>query len=40
MVVVGKPGDAQLLPENLRAREQPNDRRPLTDTVRAGAFSF
>jgi nitroreductase len=40
MAVVGKPGDAQLLPENMRAREQPNDRRPLAETVRAGAFSF
>jgi nitroreductase len=40
MAVVGKPGELQQLPENLRAREQPNDRRPLADTVRAGAFSF
>jgi nitroreductase len=40
MAAVGKPGDAQQLPENLRAREHPNDRRPITETVRAGAFSF
>jgi len=40
MAVVGKPGDVQQLPENLRAREQPNERRPIAETVRAGAFSF
>ena len=40
LAVVGKPGDVQQLPENMRAREQPNDRRPIAETVRAGAFSF
>jgi nitroreductase len=40
MVVVGKPGEAALLPENLRARERPSDRRPLQDSVREGPFSF
>jgi nitroreductase len=40
IAVVGKAADAQQLPEDLRAREQPNDRRPLADTVRAGPFSF
>ena len=40
MAAVGKPGDVQQLPENMRAREQPNDRRPIAETVRAGAFSF
>jgi nitroreductase len=40
MAVVGKPGDPQLLPESVRAREQPNDRRPVGETVREGPFSF
>ena len=40
IAVVGKAADAQQLPEDLRARERPNDRRPLADTVRAGPFSF
>ena len=40
MAVVGRPGDALLLPENLRAREQPNDRRPVSQSVREGWFSF
>jgi nitroreductase len=40
MAVVGKPGDAQLLPESLQAREQPNDRRPVSQSVREGLFSF
>lgn len=40
MAVVGKPGEVQQLPEHLRAREQPSDRRPLAETVRAGLFSF
>lgn len=40
MAVVGKPGDALLLPENLRRREQPNDRRPVSQSVREGYFSF
>jgi hypothetical protein len=38
MVVVGKPGDAALLTENLRAR--PNDRRPVGRTVCEGPFRF
>jgi nitroreductase len=40
MAVVGKPGDAGLLTENLRARERPNDRRPVTQTVCEGPFNF
>jgi hypothetical protein len=40
MAVVGKPGDAALLPENLRSRERPNDRRPVSQTVCEGLFSF
>jgi nitroreductase len=40
MAVVGIPGDAALLPGTLQAREQPNDRRPVSDSVREGAFGF
>jgi nitroreductase len=40
MAVVGKPGDKSLLPEKYQQRENPNDRRPLQDSVREGAFSF
>jgi hypothetical protein len=29
-----------MLPENLRAREQPSDRRPLHDSVCEGPFGF
>jgi nitroreductase len=40
MAVVGKPGDKSLLPEKYQQRESPNDRRPLAESVREGAFSF
>jgi nitroreductase len=38
MIAVGHPGRAEDLPEKLRAREQPNDRRPLSEIVFAGRF--
>jgi nitroreductase len=37
-VAVGKRGDPATLPEWARLREKPNNRRPLTDLVREGAF--
>jgi hypothetical protein len=40
MAVVGKPGDTQLLPESVRSREQPNDRRPVSQSVCEGPFNF
>ena len=40
MVVVGNPADAAVLPENLQAREHPNDRRPVSASVREGPFDF
>ena len=40
MAVVGKPGDKAALPEGLRARELPSDRRALTEIAREGRFSF
>jgi len=35
-VAVGRRGDAQLLPEDLAAREQPSDRKPLAKVARQG----
>jgi nitroreductase len=35
-VAVGRRGDAQLLPEDLAAREQPSDRKPLAEVARQG----
>lgn len=40
MVVVGKLGDKSLLSEQLQAREKPNDRRPLEETICEGPFSL
>jgi nitroreductase len=40
MAAVGRPGPKELLPEKLQARETPNDRRKLSDSVREGRFSF
>jgi nitroreductase len=39
-VAVGKQGDPSNLPDWAKAREQPNDRRPLADLVREGRFDF
>jgi nitroreductase len=40
MAAVGKPGDPSVLPEKLRAKESPNDRRKLGESICEGAFSF
>jgi nitroreductase len=40
MAAVGKPADASVLPENLREREKPSDRRRLDKTVCEGPFSL
>jgi nitroreductase len=37
-IAIGKRGDKSLLPESLRAREQPNDRTPLRELVGEGSF--
>lgn len=37
-VAVGTRGDAGLLPEEVAAREQPNDRKLLTEVAREGGF--
>jgi nitroreductase len=39
-IAVGRRGDPAALPDQLRAREKPNDRRPLAELVREGAFRF
>ena len=38
MAAVGKPGPKELLPEKLRARESPNDRRKLSESIFEGPF--
>jgi nitroreductase len=38
MVAIGKPGDKETLPQNLREREEPNDRKKLERTVCEGPF--
>ncbi len=38
MIAVGKPGDPERLPENLRERETPSGRRPLSEIAVEGAF--
>jgi hypothetical protein len=40
MAAVGKPGAKERLPEKLRAKESPNDRRKLTESIREGPFRF
>lgn len=40
IAVVGRPASPEVLPEALRARETPNDRRQLSQTVCEGAFVF
>ena len=40
MAAVGRPGDPEQLPESLREREKPSDRKPLAETVCEGPFSF
>ena len=38
MVAIGKPGAKETLPEELQAREAPNQRRPLAATICEGPF--
>ena len=38
MAAVGKPGPQELLPEKLQARESPNDRRKLSESIFEGPF--
>ena len=38
MAAVGKPGAKEMLPEKLRAKESPNDRRKLSESICEGPF--
>jgi hypothetical protein len=38
MAAVGRPGPKELLPEKLQARETPNDRRKLSESIFEGPF--
>ena len=40
MAAIGKPADAAVLPEALREREAPSDRRKLELTICEGKFCF
>jgi nitroreductase len=40
MAAVGKPGSKELLPEKLREKESPNDRRKVTESICQGPFAF
>jgi nitroreductase len=40
MAVVGRPGDPLTLPEKLREKETPSDRKPLSEITCEGPFSF
>lgn len=40
MAAIGRPGRREDLPEQLQARETPNDRRPLAQSVCEGPFSL
>jgi nitroreductase len=40
MIVLGKPATPDVLPEDLRRRETPSNRRPLAQTICHGPFSF
>jgi nitroreductase len=38
MIAIGKPGRREDLPTNLQSREEPSDRRPLSEIVMEGTF--
>ncbi len=40
MAAVGKPGAKETLPEKLRTKESPNDRRKLSESICEGPFRF
>ena len=40
MIAIGRPGDTDELPENLRGGEVPSGRRKIAEFVRQGPFSF
>jgi len=40
MAAVGKPGATETIPEKLRGKESPNERRQLSGSVCDGLFAF
>jgi hypothetical protein len=40
MFAVGRPGGLDTLPEKLRDREKPTDRKPVEQFICEGAFAF
>jgi nitroreductase len=40
MIAIGRPGDTDDLPENLRGGEVPSGRKPIREFAREGAFAF
>lgn len=40
LIAIGRPGLASSLPDDLRERERPSDRKPLADIARAGNYDF
>ena len=40
MAAIGRPADPDKLPEDLRSREEPSDRRKLEETICEGPFCF
>jgi nitroreductase len=40
MIAIGQPGDPADLPPELREREKPTGRKPVSEFVREGHFSF
>ncbi|MDU5948601.1 MAG: nitroreductase family protein, partial [Paenibacillus macerans] len=38
VIAIGYQGEKEVLPDNLQEREQPNDRRPLKDSLFEGSF--
>ncbi|WP_068471515.1 nitroreductase family protein [Candidatus Protochlamydia phocaeensis] len=40
MIAIGKPGNTDSLPEELRKREVPSTRKPLNEIIAKGAFPF
>jgi hypothetical protein len=40
MVAIGKPGKTEALPDQLREKETPSDRKPLEEIICEGPFKF
>ena len=40
MFALGHPGDPETLPAEMREKEKPSGRRPVSESIREGAFAF